>query len=135
MFREAADRAPEARVYQASAVLAAASLQNWTETNERWSRTQYQWRDDVRFGLISALLGIARRDLDEAEMWLRTPAAENETIAEQFYYVLLWNGRFADAESYAARQVEALKRLGGRTSIWLERSGDALFFERSYVLA
>jgi len=143
LFAEAASQAPEARVYQVSGVLAAAALGSWSDADVGWLRAQPQWRDDVRFSLIAALLGMARKDLDEAEVWLR-PSAEGfllrpggpaGTLAEQYYYVLLWKGRYTEAQLYAARAADAWTRSGGDPSPWLERSGDAFFFGGDYVLA
>jgi len=143
LFEEAASQAPEARVYAVSGVLAAAALGRWSDADQGWIRTQSQWRDDVRFGLIAALLGMARKDLDDAEIWLR-PSAEGflaspgdtaGILAEQYYYVLLWRGRYTEAQLYAARAAEVVKSHGGDPALWLERRGDAYFFAGDYVLA
>jgi tetratricopeptide (TPR) repeat protein len=138
MFADAVRQAPEARIYEASAILALASQGQWAPVDERWTYSQVQWRNDIRFGFISALLGLARGNLDEAEMWLREPAeqgraaVESAMIAEQYYYVLLWKGRYAEARDYAARVLQPLKQLRLPVAVWLERSGDAYFFERDY---
>jgi tetratricopeptide (TPR) repeat protein len=173
MFEEAARQAPEARMYEISAILILAALHQWTEVNERWSRAGAEWRGDIRFAFVSALIGLARGNLDDAEWWLRGPAGqvlqighkglsrlwggsldkatldamrrnspehwreavEAELIAEQYYFVLLWQGRYREAQSYAEQVLEPLTQLKLPTALWLERQGDALFFERDYPLA
>jgi len=143
LFDEAARQAPEARVYEVSGVLAAAALGRWSDADQGWIRAQSRWRDDVRLGLIAALLGMARKNLDDAELWLRTPAEDflvrpgdpTAILAEQYYYVLLWKGRYREAQLYAAHAADLWKGLGRTPSLWLERSGDAFFFAGDYLLA
>lgn len=53
---------------------------------------------------------------------------EETFVAEQYYYVLLWKGRYDLARGYADRMVTRLSRAEVPTSLWSERSGDAAFF-------
>jgi tetratricopeptide (TPR) repeat protein len=114
--------------------------QNFTDADERWNRVRELWRNDVRFGVILALVGLAHKNLDDAEAWMREPAgdlahAANQPVAEQYYYVLLWKGRYVEARYYAGQVVAFLKERKAPASTWLERAGDALFFERYYAQA
>jgi tetratricopeptide (TPR) repeat protein len=137
LFDEAAHEAPGAPLYEVSAILTAAVLQDFTEADERWSRARDRWRNDIRSGIILALLGLAHKNFDDAEAWMREPAsnlvrATSEAIAGQYYYVLVWKGRYTEARDYAGQMVAFLKRQNAPASIWLERTGDALFFEQDY---
>ena len=60
---------------------------------------------------------------------------EETIVAEQYFYVLLWQNRFDLARGYAARMVERLARAGIATSFWLERAGDAAFYGRDLDVA
>jgi tetratricopeptide (TPR) repeat protein len=53
-------------------------------------------------------------------------------LAEQYYYVLLWKGRYSEAREYSQRVLQLQK---APVSTWLERTGDALFFEGRYIPA
>ena len=54
---------------------------------------------------------------------------EHALIAEQYYYVLLWQGLYNEAKTYSINIAERLDFLGAPKSQWLERAGDALFFQ------
>jgi len=60
---------------------------------------------------------------------------EQALIAEQYFYVLLWQEREKEAADFADRMIERLQFLAAPTSIWLERRGDAAFFMKDYNLA
>ena len=86
--------------------------------------------------MLAAQIGMQRNDFSEAERWLRRPAedqsdltpAEQKLIAEEYYFVLLWKMEYRRASVFAERTA---RRVGAATdgdpSIWLERTGDALF--------
>lgn len=56
---------------------------------------------------------------------------EATLVSEQYYYVLLWNGRFDLARDYALRMVERFRTLALPPGEWLERAGDAAFYARA----
>ncbi|MBZ0111932.1 MAG: hypothetical protein K8J08_05700, partial [Thermoanaerobaculia bacterium] len=49
-------------------------------------------------------------------------------VLEQRYYVLLWQGRLAEARDYAVERARQARRLGIADGLWLERQGDAAFW-------
>jgi hypothetical protein len=125
-------------------------------------------RDDPRYAVASACVGLARGDLERAEAWLRDPASraldreanpllrlfdtgrtaevlpglrerlggtfrqrlEETLVLEQYYFVLLWQGRHGAAREYALRMAERLRRGGPGAGVWRERVGDACFYAR-----
>ncbi|HVN82118.1 MAG TPA: hypothetical protein VMW38_24250 [Terriglobia bacterium] len=166
LFEESSANVPSGKIYSIYAVLALVSLQHWQEVDLRLSQIYAAWQGDPRFGVISAMIGLARNNLDEAEQWLKRPAeeipekfetesirrlwtgtitpdvikevrgqfpenwaelVEEPLIAEQYYFVLLWKDRFAEAEQYASRMVEHFRSLQLEPSKWQERGGDAAF--------
>jgi len=170
-FEEAARQAPEGKIYQLSSVLALASLKRWEEVDARIPLLYADWHSDVRFAIASAMIGIAKDNLSEAEGWLREPAESISTqlddevlrrlwsgqingavvadlkktyplnwrqyiedwlICEQYYFVLLWQESFDQAQQYASRMVARHKELGLPTWLWRERAGDAAFHAQSY---
>ena len=73
-FESAAAAVPEGRILSLSAALALAGLKRFAEADERLALLS-DWRDDARYAVASAFVGIARGDLDRAELWLRDPAS------------------------------------------------------------
>lgn len=73
-FEAAAAAVPEGRIFGLSAALALAGLKRFAEADERLALLS-DWRDDPRYAVASAFVGIARGDLDRAESWLRDPAS------------------------------------------------------------
>jgi hypothetical protein len=173
-FQRAEGARPAAPIYTVSAVLALARLKRFPEADERLARLAAVWRDDARYAVASAYVGIGRGDLDRAEEWLRTPAGrlpdrerspllrllragaitldllealkleltdqfqerlEETFVAEQYFYVLLWQSRFDLARGYAVRMVERLARAGVPASLWYERAGDAAFYAHDLDVA
>ncbi len=55
-----------------SAVLALAAEKRWEEADSVFLSIYSDWQDDPRFPGISAILGIAKEDLEEAQQWLQT---------------------------------------------------------------
>ena len=170
-FEEAARQAPEGKIYQLSSVLALAALERWAEVDARIPSLYSDWHNDVRFAIASAMIGIAKGNLSEAQAWLREPAEsisgqlddailrrlwsgqindalivdlkklyplnwrqciEEWLICERYYFVLLWQRSFDQAQQYALRMVERHKQLGIPTWLWRERAGDAAFHAQSY---
>lgn len=51
--------------------------------------------------------------------------AEAFIVAEQYYYSLLWQDRFHEAENYALKFIRLLEWHGYESPLWFERAGDA----------
>lgn len=49
-------------------------------------------------------------------------------LAESYFYVLLWQGKFADAFAFADGLYVQLRKVGGHAGVWGLLSGDALVF-------
>ena len=164
-FEKAAAAVPEARIFTLSTVLALTGLKRFAEADERLLSLT-AWRDDPRYAVASAYVGMNRGDLERAEAWLHDPAArvldreanplvgllrngfspqvletlkrqmgaafrdrlEETLVAEQYYYVQLWKGRYDMARDYALRMTERLRRAGLPAGAWTERAGDASFY-------
>jgi tetratricopeptide (TPR) repeat protein len=143
-FDRAAEAVPEGRIFRISAVLALAGLKRFEEADERLVQLA-DGRDDPRYAVVSAYLGLARGDLDQAEAWLRDPASRaldgeanplpQTRAAEQYYYVQVWKGRYDVARDYALRMGERLRRAGLPDNVWAERAGDAAFYRRDLTEA
>jgi hypothetical protein len=73
-FARAEAAEPEARLFTLSSVVALAALKRFAEADERLVRLG-DGRDDPRHAVVSAYVGLARRDLERAESWLRDPAS------------------------------------------------------------
>lgn len=58
---------------------------------------------------------------------------EGALVAEQRYYVLLWQNRLREALDYAGRMVVRYREMGLAEGKWLERQGDAMFRSGDYV--
>jgi hypothetical protein len=173
-FKRAEKTRPAAPIYTLSSVLALARLKRYADADERLARLAAVWRDDARFAVASAYVGVARGDLDRAEEWLRAPAGrlldremnpllrilrsgaitldllealkremtdqfqeelEETFVAEQYFYVLLWQSRFDLARGYAVRMAERLARAGVSATLWYEHAGDAAFGGRDLDVA
>jgi hypothetical protein len=164
-FEKASAAEPGARQFSLSAVIALAALRRFAEADERLAALAGD-RDDARYAVVSAFVGIARGDLDQAEGWLRDPASrvldreanpllalflkrlppawseglrgrlgeaypdrlQETLVAEQYYYVQLWKGRFDAARDYALRMDQRLRRAGLAATVWGERAADAAFY-------
>jgi len=75
--------------------------------------------------------------------WLTMPAAgiirselvwneetEGFLVAEQYYFSLLWQNKYIEAEDYAEDIVTLLKGFNLKSALWYERVGDAALFAR-----
>lgn len=131
-FENAERLVPEGKIYSMNAVLSLAALGQWEQVDARLGRIYPDWRGDVRFPAAAAMIGMARQNLTEAERWLRDPAEKgadvpDTLIADQYFYVLLWQKETTRAEQFAQRMADRYQALGLKPSIWLERLGDAAF--------
>ena len=145
LFERAEGAAPAGRIFRLSAALSLAALKRIDEAEERLALVS-EWRYDARYAVASAYVGLGRRDLGRALEWLRDPAREAldgesqadsvaTRVAEQYYYVLLWKGEYADAREYArrmaGRQLPPLESAGA----WSVRAADASFYNRDLAEA
>jgi hypothetical protein len=73
-FEKAAAAEPQAPLFSLSAVVALAALKRFAEADQRLMELAPE-RDDARYAVVSAYVGLARGDLDQAEAWLRDPAS------------------------------------------------------------
>ncbi len=92
LFEAAATEAPDAKLYPMSTVLALAAEKRWDEADEIFLGIYPEWRVDPRYPTVSALLGIARGDLEEAELWLGTALEELPPQYEHPDVRRLWAG-------------------------------------------
>jgi hypothetical protein len=74
LFERAAAAEPHAPLFTLSSVLALAALKRFPEADERLVALA-GGRDDPRYAVVSAYVGLARGDLEAAEAWLRDPAS------------------------------------------------------------
>jgi hypothetical protein len=144
-FARAEKARPTGPMYTLSAVLALTRLKRFGEAEDRLAALSGTWRDDARYAVASAYVGLQRGDLERAEEWLRAPAdrllvssevlAAQARAAEQYFYVLIWQSRFDFARAYAQRLVERLAHAELPTSLWYERAGDAAFYGKDLEVA
>jgi len=73
-FEKASALSRGGRIFTLSAVLALAGMKRFAEADERLLMLADD-RDDPRYAVVSAYVGLARGDLDQAESWLRDPAS------------------------------------------------------------
>lgn len=166
-FQRAVAAMPAARLFALSEVLALAGQKRFAEADDRLVLLA-DGRDDPRYAVVSAYVGLARGDLEQAEGWLRDPASrvldreanpllvwfrnkvpqdvlddlrrrlgpafrerlEETLVAEQYYYVQLWNGRYDAARDYALRMGDRMRGAGLPATVWAERAADAAFYRR-----
>jgi len=129
------------------------------------SSGQTAWPDDVRWPVLSAVIGFMYGRAEDSESalsgvansleydsskaqalmedvgWLTSPAArllkskqiwneqtEDFIVAEQYYFALLWQSRYREAERYADDFANLLSRYDIHSPLWFERVGDAALF-------
>ncbi len=174
LFRRASRTAPGAKIHAMSEVLALVAAKRWREADSLFLSIYSAWQDDPRFPAISASIGVARGDLEDAERWLSSSAevaprrlshpllrklwsgdiepnlvfeleaafpsewpelVRTALSADLRFYVLLWQSRYEEARAYAARMTGLFHRMELPTSRWLEREGDAAFYDGDYLEA
>lgn len=129
------DKQPRITAYALASIIALTRLGRWKEAEERWFALEGVMRNDIRYGAMSALIGMHRQNWDEAEAWLRAPAEkvaswqdrwERKLIAEEYFFVLVWKKEYAQASAYALRVAKELARVKHAAAPWwYERAGDA----------
>jgi len=132
-FADLAQRNPNAPIFRISELMALIRTKDREAVMQRWSALEPLLANDVRYGMIAAIVGMNTDDLTRAEQWLRRAEsvdAPEEEIAEQYYFVLLWKGDWLHAAKFA----ESMAR-HAKSGEWIERAGDALFLSGAPALA
>jgi tetratricopeptide (TPR) repeat protein len=124
LFEKAEAAVPDARMYPMSRALALAAERRWEEADVLFASSYPDWRGDPRFPALSALLGIARGDLDEAERSLATAS----DVEPERHPVLrrLWAGELDQA---LVRDLQA-----AFPATWAEHLESALASEHRYYV-
>ncbi len=167
-FESASRLAPGGKIYELNAVLSLAALDAWPQVDTRLAGVYADWVNDIRFPAAMAMIGIARRNLAQAEEWLRVPAetvpdvlgqqlldrlrrneidaslladlrrrfpdtwqdyVSDKLLADQYFYVLLWQKQAGAAAQFAGRMLDRYRALGISPSSWMEKIGDAAFMQ------
>ncbi len=144
LFEAAAAKAPDAKLYPMSVVLALAALKRWSEADEIFLGIYPEWRTDPRYAALSALLGIARGDLAGAELWLGTALEDLPPQYEHPAVRRLWAGDVDQAlvrelrgafptewRGYVATALTAEHRY--YVLLWQQRVGEALDYAARMV--
>lgn len=85
------------------------------------------WSLDIGPGLAEAL---------EAEFPSEWPDLVSTALsADLRFFVLLWQGRYAEGREYAARMTVLFRRMELPEGRWVERAGDAAFYDGEYLEA
>lgn len=135
LFASAATGNPSAPIFHIGEVQALIKAGRHADAEARWSALEPILKNDLRYGMLAAQIGMQRNDWSEAERWLRQAAesevtpAEQRLIVDEYYFVLLWKLEYRRAFSFAERTAQRIAASGGDPSIWLERTGDALFLD------
>lgn len=90
-FEKAHDAMPDAKLYAMSRVLALAAQKRWPEADALFAAIYPEWRDDPRFPAVSAILGMARGDLEQAEIAIGT-APDRFPVPAGAALRRLWSG-------------------------------------------
>jgi len=170
-FESASRLAPGGKIYELHAILSLAALNEWQQVDTRLPGIYAAWIDDIRFPAALAMIGVARKNLAQAEEWLHLPAEEvpdvlgqqlldrlrrgqidaalladlhsrfpdnwqdyvrDKLLADQYFYVLLWQKQTAAASQFAGRMVGRYRMLGIEPSSWLEKIADAAFMDADF---
>ncbi len=132
-FERASSLAPGGRLQSLSAALALAALSRWKDADARIAAVESEMHGDPRLAAASAIVGVARGDLDRAEEILASQEAGDPQspfaprLAEQSFFVLLWKSAWDRAEELARRMAESAEARGASAALWQERVGDAAF--------
>jgi tetratricopeptide (TPR) repeat protein len=139
-FESASRLAPGGKIYELNAILSLAALNAWPQVDTRLMGIYADWVNDIRFPAAIAMIGIARKNLAQAEEWLHIPAEPvpdvyDTLLADQYFYVLLWQKQTAAAAQFAGRMVDRYRVLGIEPSSWIEKIGDAAFMQEDFIEA
>jgi hypothetical protein len=72
-FESAYRLAPGGKIYELNAILSLAALNAWQQVDTRLLGIYADWVNDIRFPAAIAMIGIARKNLAQAEEWLHVP--------------------------------------------------------------
>jgi hypothetical protein len=72
-------------------------------------------------------------NLKSSEVWNKE--VEDLVVAEQYYFSLLWQDRYNEAQNYADDVNRLLRKHRISSPIWLERAGDAALFAKDFSSA
>jgi hypothetical protein len=125
-FEGAQAAAPDAKLYAMSRVLALAGEKRWKEADALFVSIYPDWRGDPRFPAVSAVLGIARGDLDEAERSLGAASDRDPSPADHPALRRLWAG---DLDQRLVRDLQA-----EFPATWSEHVEAALAAEHRYYV-
>ena len=173
-FESAYRLAPGGKIYELNAILSLAALNAWQQVDTRLLGIYADWVNDIRFPAAIAMIGIARKNLAQAEEWLHVPAevvpdvlgqqlldrlrrnqidaslladlrrrfpdnwqdyVDDKLLADQYFYVLLWQKQTGAAAQFAGRMVDRYRMLGIEPSSWIEKIGDAAFMQADFTEA
>jgi hypothetical protein len=73
-FESAYRLAPGGKIYELNAILSLAAPNAWRQVDTRLLGIYADWVNDIRFPAAIAMIGIARKNLAQAEEWLHVPA-------------------------------------------------------------
>jgi tetratricopeptide (TPR) repeat protein len=125
-FEKADELAPSGKIYAMDAVLALAALAQWQEVEIRLGRIYSGWQTDMRLPVALAMIGLARQNLEEAELSLRTPAEQIPEEVGQELLARLRNGEISE---------EVLNRLRSRfPDNWTDYVRDTLIAEEYFFV-
>ena len=82
-FESASRLAPGGKIYELNAVLSLAALDAWPQVDTRLSAIYADWVNDIRLPAAMAMIGIARRNLAQAEEWLRARRSVPDVLGQQ----------------------------------------------------
>lgn len=106
-FRALAAREPNAPIFAIGELAALVQSDDEEAARKRWQELEPILRNDVRYGMLAAMMGLEREEQDD----------------ETRFFVLLWKGEFSRAAALAEKHD------------WPERAADALFLAGSPAAA
>lgn len=121
-IEEAARAKPAGRIYHLSAIVALARLDRFAEAAARLDALSASAGDDPRLGLAAAVIGLERPDLDALA------STEDEGLAEEYFFVLLYRKAWTEAARFAEKRIESARKQKRPEGLWVEHAGDAAFF-------
>jgi len=124
-FEKAHDAVPEARLYAMSRVLALAGEKRWKEADALFVAIYSDWRGDPRFPALSAILGMARGHLEQAEVSVGT-APDRFPVPADAALRRLWSG---DLDQALVRDLTA-----AFPNDWTDHVGTFLTAEHHYYV-
>ena len=125
LFERAHDAVPAAKLYGMARVLALAAEKRWPEADALFAAIHPDWRSDPRFPAVSAILGMARGDLEQAEIAIGT-APDHFPVPADAPLRRLWSG---DLDQALVRDLTA-----AFPNDWADHLGTFLTAEHRYFV-